>query len=95
MSTATPLPTNCTMQKLRVNVLFSGHFENFKLGKTRLSYHSKGLLQRGKGGARIYRRFWNEDQVVGNIKRLLTKKTRRLKLMNLVLFCRKMEGLPW
>ena len=83
------------MQKLRVNVLFSGHFENFKLGKTRLSYHSKGLLQRGKGGARIYGRFWNEDQVDGNIKRLLTKKTRRLKLMNLVLFCRKMEGLPW
>ena len=47
------------------------------------------------GEARIYRRFCNKDQVVGNIKRLLTKKTRHLKLMDLALFERKVEGLPW
>lgn len=52
-----------------------------------LSNHSAGLLQRGKGGASIYRRFCNKNQVVGTSKYYCyLKKTRHLKLMNLMHF---------
>ena len=39
--------------------------------ETRLSDCSEGLLQRGKGGARIYRCFCNQGQIVGTSKKLL------------------------
>ena len=34
----------------------------------RISDSSEGLLQRGKGGARIYRSFYNKDQVLEHQK---------------------------
>ena len=41
--------------------------EDFSPGGS-LSGSSEGLLQRGKGGARIYRSFCYKDQVVGTPK---------------------------
>ena len=59
---------------------------NVSLGH-RLSDISKGLLQRGKEGTRIYRRFSRKDKVVGTSKEYYwLKKTRHLKLMNVALF---------
>ena len=43
-------------------VLFGGHTVDT------LSDHSEGLLQRGKGGASIYKSFCNKNQVVGTSK---------------------------
>ena len=48
-------------------VLFGGHIEDSSPVDT-LSNHSEGLLQRGKGGASIYRSFCNKNQVVGTSK---------------------------
>ena len=52
-----------------------------------ISDSSEKLLQGGKGGARIYRRFCTKGQIVRNIKiLLLIKETRYVKLRNLALF---------
>ena len=67
-------------------VLFGGYTEDSHPVDT-LSNHSAGLLQRAKGGASIYRSFCNKNQVVGTSKYCCyLKKTRHLKLMNLMHF---------
>ena len=50
-------------------VLFSRHTENLSLGG-RISDSSEGLVQRGEGGARIYRNFCKKkkNQVVKTSK---------------------------
>ena len=54
---------------------------------TALSDHSEGPLQRGKGGARVYRSFYNKHQVVGTSKDYCSsEKTTHLKLRNSELF---------
>ena len=56
--------------------------------ETRLSDHSEGLLQRGKGEiGRVYRSFCDKDQVAGISNDYGSfKKTRHLKFKNSVLF---------
>ena len=48
---------------------------------------SEGLLQRGKRGASVYRSFCNKDQIVGTWEDYCElKKTRHLKLRNLLIY---------
>ena len=71
--------------KVENSVLFGGQNWGLKPGTPPLS--SERLLQRGKGGARLCKSFYNKEQVVGTSKDYwLLKKTRYLKLMNLALF---------
>ena len=52
-----------------------------------ISDSSKGLLQRGKRGASVYRIFCNKDQIIGTWKDYCElKKTRHLKLRNLLFY---------
>ena len=57
------------MHNLKVEnyVLFRGHTKDLSPGDG-LSDSSEGLFQRGKGGARIHRSFYNKKQVAGTSK---------------------------
>ena len=51
--------------KVEDYVLFSGFTEDLSPGYS-LSDSSEGLLQRGMGGARIYKSFWKNKNNSGN-----------------------------
>ena len=73
------------MHNLKVEdyVLIGSRAEDLSL-ENNLTYSSEGLLQRGKGGARIHRRFCNKNQAVRTCKDYCKlEKTRHL---NVVLF---------
>ena len=53
--------------KVKNYVLFIRVAENLSLGGSLLE-NSEGLLQRDKGGASLYRGFWNKNQVLGTVK---------------------------
>ena len=53
--------------KLRIVFYFVDKTEDLNL-RHGLSDNSEGLLQRGKGGARMHKRFHHKDQVVGTSK---------------------------
>ena len=57
------------MHNLKVEdyVLIGSRAEDLSL-ENNLTYSSEGLLQRGKGGARIHRRFCNKNQAVRTCK---------------------------
>ena len=68
------------------NYVFLGGFSEGLSPEDSNSDNSEGLLQRSKGGARIYS-FFNKNHVVGTPKDDCSlQKTRYLKLINLVLF---------
>ena len=62
--------TNETLGKSKVEsyVLFGQHSEVFELGRLEFLGCSKGLLQEGKQGSKIYRSFCNKDQVAEALK---------------------------
>ena len=71
---------------MRVTCYLVGKTEELGL-KHSISDSSKGLLQRGKGGASVYRSFCNKDQIIGTQKDYCElKKTRHLKLRNLLFY---------
>ena len=82
--------------KVENHVLFGGQNWGLERGHSP-SESSERLLQRGKGGTRLYKNFCNKEQVVGTSKDdWLPKKTRYLKLMNLtwgILRCKSLGSL--